>query len=179
MDREACNSWGHKESDTTVTELNWTERERTTHFFLPYVSVIINTCKTIYTKFNTWMLKEHFEIKFTFSRKLYKNDTKNIFQNMYFKDKIAGKISLDYYVFSHLQKTWMQLHSLYMPEVQTFPFLKLPARNWRSNKSVDPGYKNFDCYTVIRLVLFTLELKLFQLKRHLKFLYLNRKMKWG
>ena len=22
MDREACNSWGHKESDTTVTELN-------------------------------------------------------------------------------------------------------------------------------------------------------------
>lgn len=51
------------------------------------------------------MLKEHFETKPTFARKLYKNDSKNIFQNMYFKDQIAGKIPLDYYVCSHLQKT--------------------------------------------------------------------------
>ena len=32
MDREACDSWGHKESDTTEW-LNWTELTENTYYF--------------------------------------------------------------------------------------------------------------------------------------------------
>lgn len=78
-----------------------------------------------------------------------------------------------YIIYFHFQKSWIKLHLLYIPYLRSkvsqfgeiFSFFKTLARNWRSTKSVDPGYKNFDYNTVTSLVLFTLHLKLFQLKR--------------
>lgn len=73
--------------------------------------------------------------------------------------KLLEDYILYIFIFRKLNKTALALHTI--PEVQSFPvldvssFFKTLARNWRSNKSVDPGYKNFDYNAVTDLVLFT------------------------
>lgn len=140
-------------------------------FLPPLCACVINTYKTIYTKFKTWLMEGHFEMKLTFSKKVNKKASRNIFLNTYFKIKcwkIQKIMYFIFFIFRRVEHTCTSCICL-RPKVSRFWIFPRLSNcsleigyliiSWHHvyKNLVHPGYKNWDYYTVTSLVVFTLD----------------------